>query len=66
MGNKQNQNDINELIQELSECFNHFLDLNAKNIVSTAESLHVNSVNSYKSEMKKVEYTIVFLKLSLN
>ena len=66
MGNKQNQNDINELIQELSDCFKHYLDLNAKNIVSTAESLHVNSVNSYKSEMKKVEYNIVFLKLSLN
>ena len=55
MGNEQNQNDINELIQELSDCFKHFLDLNAKKIVSTAESLRFNSVNSYKTEMKKVE-----------
>ena len=63
MGHEQNENDVNELKQELSECFKYFLDLNAKNIISTAESLHLGSLNSYEAEMKKVKLLFSFIKL---
>ena len=57
---EDNQKDVEELKQELSDCFNYFLNLNTKNIILTAEFLHMNAINSYQTEMKKVNYIKIF------
>ena len=62
MGNEQNQNDVDELTNELSECFKYFLDLNAKNIISEAENLRLDSINFYETEMKRVKFFKLFCK----
>lgn len=62
MGNESNQNEVDELTKELSECFKYFLELNAKNIISTAENLRLDSINFYETEMKKVKLFKLFCK----